>query len=145
MQRWAWLIVAAAGAGSAMSSLAGDAPWWVALMVAAPMGVLSWWISPWKGGRSVTHSEVMALPAEQRPVVVYWRPGCGFCARLSTVLDPVRDQVRWVNIWQDDAARDFVRSVNVGSEVVPTVVMDGAAYANPDPEVVLRRLVGSGA
>jgi glutaredoxin len=142
MQRWAWLIVAVAGAWSALSILTRDGSWWLALMVAVVTGLAAWWISPWKGGRSMSHAHVMSLPARERAVVVYWRPGCGFCARLSSVLEPVRDRAQWVNIWQDDAARDFVRTVNNGNEVVPTVVIDGEPHANPDPEAVLQRLVG---
>ena len=31
-------------------------------------------------------------------------------------------------------------SVNDGNETVPTVVIDGEAHTNPDPEVVRQRL-----
>ncbi|NLG20540.1 MAG: NrdH-redoxin, partial [Actinomycetales bacterium] len=52
----------------------------------------------------------------------------------------LRDKALWVNIWQDDEAAAFVRSVNDGNETVPTVVIDGEAHTNPDPEVVRQRL-----
>ena len=36
--------------------------------------------------------------------VVYWRPGCGFCAALDRSLGETGDRALWVNIWEDDAA-----------------------------------------
>lgn len=47
-----------------------------------------------------------------------------------------------LNVWQDPAASAFVRSVNEGNEVVPTVVIAGRAQTNPDPDAVLRALPG---
>lgn len=86
----------------------------------------------------------MASPDRSTPdpsVVVYWRPGCGFCARLRSTLGERADQAQWVDIWEDAEAAAFVRSVNDGNEVVPTVVLDGIPVTNPDPQVVLDRLV----
>nr|WP_131106411.1 MULTISPECIES: glutaredoxin domain-containing protein [unclassified Ornithinimicrobium] len=75
-----------------------------------------------------------------RPVVIYWRPGCGYCARLKSSLGAGGDKAVWVNIWQDEEAAAFVRSVNDGNEVVPTVVIDGTPHTNPDPALVKDRL-----
>ena len=76
-------------------------------------------------------------------VTIYWRPGCGFCARLKDTISPVSNKATWLNIWQDEDAAAFVRSVNNGNEVVPTVVIDGQAHTNPDPGLVLEALTGS--
>ena len=76
----------------------------------------------------------------ENPVTIYWRPGCGYCQRLETRLGEVRDNAAWINIWEDDEAAAFVRSVNDGNEVVPTVVIDGVPHTNPDPELVRERL-----
>ena len=73
-------------------------------------------------------------------VTIYWRPGCGFCARLKDTISAVSDNATWLNIWQDEDAAAFVRSVNNGNEVVPTVVIDGEAHTNPDPDLVLAAL-----
>ncbi|WP_462417948.1 glutaredoxin domain-containing protein [Kytococcus sp. Marseille-QA3725] len=73
-------------------------------------------------------------------MVVYWHPGCMYCARLRRHLGRRREGARWVNIWQDREAAAFVRSVNGGNETVPTVVLDGEPYTNPDPETVAARL-----
>ena len=88
----------------------------------------------------------MAQDDPRRAVVVYWRPGCGFCARLKSSLGRLRDRATWVNIWADEEAAAYVRSVNDGNETVPTVVIDGIPHTNPDPALVRERLeaVGSG-
>ncbi|MGD8148989.1 glutaredoxin domain-containing protein [Ornithinimicrobium sp. Y1694] len=73
-------------------------------------------------------------------VVIYWRPGCGFCHRLRTRLGEDGRRARWVNIWEDEDGAAFVRSVNDGNETVPTVVIAGEPHTNPDPAKVLERL-----
>jgi len=137
--RWLWLPMLAF-----FAYLGGGAVWegeWVMVAVyAAVGGGLTYWLSPWQGGRSLRHEEVMAMPESEREVVVYWRPGCQYCMRLKSSLGDLRDKALWVNIWQDDEAAAFVRSVNDGNETVPTVVIDGEAHTNPDPEVVRQRL-----
>lgn len=80
------------------------------------------------------------MAEEARPVVIYWRPGCGYCARLRDSLGDLAEQATWVNIWQDEDAAAYVRSVNDGNEVVPTVVIDGVAVTNPPPAVVKERI-----
>jgi glutaredoxin-like protein len=104
---------------------------------------LVWWTAPWRGGRTTTHQEVLAMPESERPVVIYWRPGCGFCQRLKTHLGQDGERATWVNIWQDEQAAAFVREVNEGNETVPTVVIDGVPHTNPSPAVVLERLRAS--
>ncbi|MBC8484212.1 MAG: NrdH-redoxin [Actinobacteria bacterium] len=69
--------------------------------------------------------------------VVYWRPGCGFCRRLRKGLDRAGVQRTEHDIWDDEAARSFVRSVNGGNEIVPTVVIGDRLLVNPRVEEVL--------
>jgi mycoredoxin len=98
------------------------------------------------GGRrrppGTTHQEVLAMPDTDpaRAVVIYWRPGCGFCSRLRRHLGGLAERATWVDIWADEEAAAFVRSVNRGNETVPTVVLDGTVHTNPAPELVLERL-----
>lgn len=103
---------------------------------------LVWWTAPWRGGRTTTHQEVLAMPESERPVVIYWRPGCGYCQRLKAALGEDGERAVWVNIWQDDEAAAFVRSANDGDETVPTVVLDGIPHTNPRPDLVRARLLG---
>jgi glutaredoxin len=88
--------------------------------------------------RATPHSE--ALAHAQHGVAVYWRPGCPFSGRLRVAVRGQRDDIAWVNIWEDDAGRAYVASVNEGIETVPTVVIDGTAHTNPRPALVKRAL-----
>ncbi|GAC1587074.1 MAG: glutaredoxin domain-containing protein [Acidimicrobiales bacterium] len=76
---------------------------------------------------SATPSAGSATP----DVTVYWRPGCGFCSSLRRDLARRDIHATWINIWEDDEARAFVRSVARGHETVPTAVVDGLAMVNP--------------
>lgn len=73
-------------------------------------------------------------------VLVYWRPGCMYCERLRGVLGDHAPRADWIDIWSDPEAAAFVAGVNDGNEVVPTVVIDGVAHTNPDPDLVLAAL-----
>jgi glutaredoxin len=65
-------------------------------------------------------------------LVVYWRPGCPFCAALRMRLAVARVPHRAVNIWEDAAAAAAVRAHNGGDELVPTVCIDGNRWlSNP--------------
>ena len=78
-----------------------------------------------------------AAPGAPPPaVVVYWRPGCPYCARLRWGLRRSNVTSEWVNIWNDPNAAAFVRSVNGGDETVPTVVVGGTTMVNPGPRQV---------
>lgn len=78
--------------------------------------------------------------ADEGRVVVYWRKGCPFCKRLQLVLGKRVDDVVWVDVWAHPEASAYVRSVNNGDEVVPTVVIAGAPRTNPPPREVLAAL-----
>ena len=84
---------------------------------------------------SVSAAQGARAAAEGR-VVVYWRKGCTFCQRLHLLLGKrVRDVV-WVDVWADPEASAWVKSVNGGNEVVPTVVIGGTPHTNPAPREV---------
>jgi len=44
-------------------------------------------------------------------LIVYWRPGCGFCASLRRTFRRAGLKTEEINIWQDRDAAGFVRSV----------------------------------
>ncbi len=87
-------------------------------------------------GRPPATPHAEALAHAEQGVAVYWRPGCPFSGRLRMAVRKDRDRIAWVNIWQDDAGRAYVASVNDGNETVPTVVIDGTPHTNPDPAMV---------
>lgn len=64
-------------------------------------------------------------------VDVYWRPGCPYCSALRRDLWRRRVPSRWHNVWQDEAARSFVRAANAGNETVPTVRVRTTTLTNP--------------
>jgi mycoredoxin len=74
------------------------------------------------------------------PVTVYWRPGCGFCASLLRGLERSGVTFDRVDIWQDEDAAAFVRSVAGGNETVPTVRVVDVALINPSTVDVLREV-----
>ncbi|QNP70957.1 hypothetical protein IAG44_16960 [Streptomyces roseirectus] len=80
---------------------------------------------------SLTEAEAEAAPGN-RPIV-YWRPGCKYCARLRLRLGREARHLHWVNIWTDPEAAATVRAANNGNETVPTVFIAGQPYINPEP------------
>lgn len=73
----------------------------------------------------------------QQNVTVYWRPGCGFCARLFSGLDKTDLVFDTVNIWDDPDGAAWVRSVANGNETVPTVRVGDTGLVNPSVDQVL--------
>lgn len=69
-------------------------------------------------------------------LVVYWREGCPFCKRLDQGLGEAGQKALWVNVWEDSAASDFVKSVNDGNEVVPTVRTAEKTYVAASAQTV---------
>tara|TARA_Y100000780_G_C13503305_1_gene346964 strand:+ start:364 stop:618 length:255 start_codon:yes stop_codon:yes gene_type:complete len=74
-------------------------------------------------------------------LVVYWRPLCGFCQRLLEALEAAGIRPELHDIWEEPEAAEFVRSVNGGKEIVPTVVVGGTAYTNPPPDQLVAHLL----
>jgi mycoredoxin len=73
-------------------------------------------------------------------LIVYRRNGCGFCSRLERALDRHEVDYEQRDIWLDDDAAAFVRSVNNGAETVPTVVVGDQVMTNPDPKRLLESI-----
>lgn len=62
--------------------------------------------------------------------VVLWKPGCEFSAQLLADLAD-DSSLTWVNIEEDDAARERIREVNDGNELTPTVLVGDRVLRNP--------------
>ncbi|WP_420176451.1 glutaredoxin domain-containing protein [Luteococcus sp. OSA5] len=84
------------------------------------------------------HSEAI-IPRGKDHAIVYWRPGCPYCESLLRGLGD-DERISLVNIWEDPEAAAFVRSVQDGNELVPTVVAKGRVLTNPDASQVLAAL-----
>jgi mycoredoxin len=140
VRRWSMPIVLVLVAALVVVQLAQDGDAVAAAVVGAALLGLAWFGSPVRGRRDPTHAEALRRAARGE-VVVYWRPGCSYCARLLAVLRGRRGWVR-VNIWHDPDAAAFVRQHNGGDEVVPTVLVGHETWTNPPPERV-RAVLGS--
>ncbi len=84
-------------------------------------------------GPNMTTEEISA-------VELYWRPGCGFCARLERNLEPTGIPIDRFNIWENDEHAAFVRSVANGNETVPTVRIGEISMVNPSAKEILQVL-----
>lgn len=73
-------------------------------------------------------------------IAFYWRPACGFCARLEHALVTAGVALDRHNIWEDPDAAATVRSFANGNETVPTVVVGPLGMVNPSPAEVLEAI-----
>ncbi len=64
-------------------------------------------------------------------VEFYWRPGCPFCMLLERSLKKQKVPFTKLNIWDDPAHAERVRSLANGNETVPTVVVGKWFGVNP--------------
>lgn len=65
-------------------------------------------------------------------LTMYSTSWCGYCRRLKAQLDREGIGYEVVDIERDEAAAEYVMSVNGGNQTVPTVQFrDGTALTNP--------------
>ena len=75
------------------------------------------------------------------PLTMYTTQWCGFCKRLKAQLARVGVEMTEVDIERDEAAAEFVMSVNGGNQTVPTLLFaDGSTMVNPSAAQVQARL-----
>ena len=74
-------------------------------------------------------------------LIMYTTPWCGYCRNLKKQLARDGIEMAEVDIEQDQAAAEFVMSVNGGNQTVPTVVLpEGTTLVNPTAAQVRERL-----
>lgn len=71
------------------------------------------------------------------PVIVYWRPMCGYCEILKGELARRGVTFTDVDIWRDRAKADIVRAATGGDEIVPTVQVGDRFFVNPTADEVV--------
>ncbi|MCC5576148.1 hypothetical protein IMZ11_10920 [Microtetraspora sp. AC03309] len=96
--------------------------------------------SPLAFPRSIDAVEAQRRSAIDGRPIVYWRAGCKYCLRLRIRLGRDARRLHWVDIWRDPAGAAAVRAATGGDETVPTVVLAGRPYINPDPGWVREQL-----
>jgi mycoredoxin len=78
-------------------------------------------------------------------LTMYTTTWCGYCVRLKKMLKADGITYEEINIEDDAAAAEFVRSVNGGNQTVPTVKFaDGSALTNPNPAQIKKKLAELG-
>jgi mycoredoxin len=76
-------------------------------------------------------------------LTIYSTSWCGYCHRLKSQLEREGITYQVIDIERDDAAAEYVMSVNGGNQTVPTVrFADGSALTNPSIIDVKERLAG---
>ncbi|MFE6668473.1 glutaredoxin domain-containing protein [Streptomyces sp. NPDC057697] len=138
----AWILpmlMVLCGSALAAGSLAGGNPG-TAVAVLTVFVLLAAVNSPLFFPRSIGAPEARRRSAADGRPVVYWRPGCAYCLRLRVRLGLRARRALWVDIWRDPEGAATVRAANDGNETVPTVVVAGRPYTNPDPAWVRRQL-----
>jgi mycoredoxin len=75
---------------------------------------------------------------------MYTTQWCGYCRNLKRQLARDGIEMAEVDIERDEAAAEFVMSVNGGNQTVPTVLFpDGTALTNPSAAQVKAQLAAS--
>ncbi|MDO4685898.1 MAG: mycoredoxin [Corynebacterium sp.] len=74
-------------------------------------------------------------------VTLYTTTWCPFCQRLVKALDRTQTPYTNIDVEKDEAAAEWVKSVNNGNRVVPTVkYSDGTHATNPPGSEVRQKL-----
>jgi mycoredoxin len=84
-----------------------------------------------------SHSDTFGSGIAVAEIIVFWRPGCGFCSSLLGQLERVSVPHVRVNIWEDPDAAATARSIARGNETVPTVVVGPVGMVNPSVQEIL--------
>ena len=72
---------------------------------------------------------------------VYGAPWCPDCKRSKQFLGEQRVPYRWIDIDKDPKGREYIRQVNNGKQVIPTIVFeDGSILVEPSNAELARKL-----
>lgn len=72
-------------------------------------------------------------------IVIYGGAWCSDCRRAKRFFENHEIQYRWVDVDEDDEAKDYVLSVNNGRLIIPTIVFDdGSILVEPSDAQLAR-------
>ena len=78
---------------------------------------------------------------EKPKLSVHGAPWCPDCKRSKQFLGDQRVPYRWIDIDKDAKGREYVRQVNNGKQVIPTIVFeDGSILVEPSNAELARKL-----
>ncbi|MEV4344450.1 glutaredoxin domain-containing protein [Actinoplanes sp. NPDC049596] len=135
-RRWLPSIVVLAAALALGAGLLTDGRVLQAIVLLVLLVAAAVVLSPRGFPESVSDAAAREASTRDGRAIVYWRPGCPYCARLRVSLGRHASRLHWVDIWQDPDGAASVRAVADGNETVPTVVASGKAFVNPSPRWV---------
>lgn len=80
-----------------------------------------------------------------KELLVFGRPGCPMVYPVQALLKNEDIEYTYIDIYQDDEARERVRSINSGYESVPTIVFsDGSTLTEPSSAEFRKKLMEYG-
>ena len=80
-----------------------------------------------------------------KQLLVYGRPGCPRVYPVRALLKNAEIEYTYIDIHQDDEAKERVRSINAGNESVPTIVFsDGSTLTEPSSAELRKKLLSQG-
>lgn len=82
---------------------------------------MAYWTSPLRSGPHTPLSTALRRRGDDVTIVL-WAPGNALSARLQTAIRSPREDVIWVNVYQDPAAQQFLAE-HGGAEAVPLVIV----------------------
>ena len=81
----------------------------------------------------------------EQVIRVFGAPWCGDCVRSKRFLDEHSVPYEWIDVDQDESAQSYVREVNRGMQIIPTIVSpDGSILVEPGNAELARKLAGIG-
>lgn len=76
-----------------------------------------------------------------KPLIVYGASWCPDARRSRKFLDEHGIPYKWIDIDEDAAGKEYVRSVNKGNVVIPTILFeDGSTLVEPSNEELGQKL-----
>ncbi|WP_432557988.1 hypothetical protein [Granulicoccus sp. GXG6511] len=85
-----------------------------------------------------TRADALAAPDR---VAIYYKPADFFCIRTRLALGSIAKKALWIDAIADPEAEAWVREVNRGDLLAPTVVIGEELKRNPDPHWIGRHLL----
>ena len=82
---------------------------------------MAYWTSPLRAGPHTPLASALERRADDVAIVL-WAPGNPLSARLQTAIRSPREDVIWVNVYQDPAAQQFLAG-HGGDEAIPLVIV----------------------
>ncbi|MFC1935307.1 mycoredoxin [Chloroflexota bacterium] len=77
----------------------------------------------------------------QQTIAMYGAPWCPDCKRAKQFLNERRTPYEWHDIEEDEEAREYVRRVNNGKQIIPTILFpDGSILVEPSNAELAEKL-----